>query len=73
MESKYFDKNTIDGNLMTAIRKFTPGTKFISHFGARDTVNDSDSFKIDDDGCIFVYGDSQYRLIFNGHWVEIID
>jgi len=55
------------------IRKFPPNTKFISLFGAVDTVNENDEFYIDGkDG--YILGKNQYRLIFsNGNWAEIIN
>jgi hypothetical protein len=51
-------------NKMIAIRKFPPGTKFISLFGAPDTVSEKDDFIFSEDGDILVLGVRERRLIY---------
>lgn len=65
----------IDQNKKKAIRNYSPGTHFISLFGAPDIVNVDDQLKTEAGGEIYVKGKYEYRLIFDGKnsWSDIIN
>jgi hypothetical protein len=62
----------MEENKKLAIRKFSPGTKFVSLFGTKDIVNEKDVFKFDDCGDIYVLGKNEFKLIYNNkYWADI--
>jgi hypothetical protein len=53
------------------IRRFPPKTKFISLFGAKDEVSEKDKYYIKD-GCGFVLGKNEFRMIYDGSWANVL-
>lgn len=66
--------------LKEAKKRFPIGTNFDSIFGARDQVTQpkdwgsKDVYRVDEDGCVFVRGRYEYRMIKSEYnWVEPIE
>ena len=53
------------------IRRFSPKTKFISLFGAKDEVNEKYKYYIKD-GCGFVLGKNEFRMVYDGSWANVL-
>ena len=72
---KAFKTDDIDPTTLNIIKHvvkhFPAGTKFRSLYGGVDTVHESESFRIDKFGDVYIKGVREQRVIYsNGYWAD---